>query len=152
MSALTAARDTERLGEDAVPPLLKLPMKASTKVFAGSLVVIDAGYAAPGTTATGKKAAGRAESTVDNTSGAAGDKVIAVRRGVWKWNNSTSGDLIAQADVGKVCYIVDDQTVAKTDATGTRSPAGVILQVETDGVFVETGIDLLLADKLLDTQ
>ncbi|WP_156182786.1 hypothetical protein [Marinobacter subterrani] len=26
-----------------------------------------------------------------------------------------------RADIGKLCYIVDNQTVAKTDATATRS-------------------------------
>ena len=35
-------------------------------------------------------------------------------------------DAIAQADVGKVCFIVDDQTVAKTNGGNTRSPAGIV--------------------------
>jgi hypothetical protein len=151
MAALTAARaHTPRLGDSAFIDLWKLPVKASTKIWAGSLVVIDAGYAAPATTALGKIVVGRAEQTVDNSSGSAGAKVIEVRRGTFKWNNSASGDLIAQADVGKICYAVDDQTVAKTDATGTRSPAGIIMQVESDGVLVES-TGLPLAQFILDT-
>lgn len=143
MAALTGPRpQTARLGDSAVPPLWKLPVKAATKIWAGSLVVIDAGYAAPGRTATGLIAAGIAQETVDNSAGAAGDKVIAVRRGVFKLGNSASGDLIAQADVGKAYYIVDDQTVAKTDATGARSLGGMVYQVESDGVFVEVGVKL----------
>lgn len=146
MAALTAARvKTDRLGDDAIPPLLKLPVAAATKIYAGAMVMIDAGYAKPSATATGKLICGRAESTVDNSAGAAGDKVIAVRRGVFKWENSAAGDLIAQAHVGTVCYAVDDQTVARTDGTGTRSPAGIVLQVESDGVLVETGVNLQLA-------
>lgn len=146
MAALTSARIlTDRLGEDAIPPLLKLPVAAATIIWAGASVMIDAGYAKPTATATGKLIAGRAEATVDNSGGAAGDKVITVRRGVFKWDNSAGGDLIAQADVGKACFAVDDHTVAKTDATGTRSPAGIILQIATDGVFVETGVNLQLA-------
>lgn len=137
--ALTAARaNTVRLGDSAVIDILKLPVKANTKVYGGSFVVIDAGYAAPGRTATGLIAAGKAEKTVDNTGGAAGALVIEVRRGCHKWLNSSAGDLIAQADVGKLVYIVDDQTVAKTDGGATRSAAGRVLQVDADGVFVES--------------
>ncbi|MFB0515162.1 MAG: hypothetical protein ACETWG_00985, partial [Candidatus Neomarinimicrobiota bacterium] len=36
-------------------------------------------------------------------------------------------------------YIVDDQTVAKTDGTGTRSPAGFIEDVDSNGVWVLVG-------------
>lgn len=138
MAALTAPRpQTSRLGDATRPPLWKLPVKANTKIYAGALVVVDAGYAAPGRTATGLIVAGRAEQTVDNTGGSAGAKVIEVRRGIMKFNNSTAGDAIAQADVGKVCYIVDDQTVALTDATASRSRAGMIYQLEADGVLVQ---------------
>ena len=35
--------------------------------------------------------------------------------------NSASGDLITAAEVGSDCYIVDDQTVAKTNGSSTRS-------------------------------
>lgn len=138
MAALTAERpQTTRLGDATRPPLWKLPMKANTKIFAGALVVVDAGYAAPGRAATGLIVAGRAEQTVDNTGGSAGAKVIEARRGIFKFNNSTAGDAIAQANVGAICYIVDDQTVALTDGTGTRSRAGMIYQLESDGVLVQ---------------
>src|SRR5687768_2204718 len=137
MAALTSARvSTTRLGDASVIDILKLPVKANTKIYAGSLVVIDAGYAAPGRTATGLIAVGCAQKTVDNTGGAAGALVIEVRRGTFKWLNSAGGELIAQAEVGTMAYIVDDQTVAKV-ATG-RSAAGRILQVDADGVFVES--------------
>jgi hypothetical protein len=118
--------------------LINLPLKANTKVYAGSLVVIDAGYAAPGRIATGLIAIGRAEKTVDNTGGSAGALTVDVRRGTYKWNNSSAGDAIAQADVGNSCYVIDDQTVAKTSNTSTRSVAGRILAVDATGVFVET--------------
>jgi hypothetical protein len=50
--------------------------------------------------------------------------------------NSTAGDLIANANAGATCYIVDDNTVALTDGTGTRSAAGKIIRVDSDGVWV----------------
>lgn len=135
--ALSTERLTPRLGDAPVVTVLSLPVKAATKIYAGSLVVIDAGYAAPGRAATTLIAVGRAEKTIDNTDGAAGDLSVEVRRGAFKFKNSAAGDLIAQADVGKDCYIVDDETVAKTDGAATRSIAGKVLAVESDGVFVE---------------
>lgn len=152
MAALTGPRpQTDRLGNEVIPPLWKIPVAAGVKIWAGALVVIRAGYARPGTVAVGDLSAGRAEATVDNTTGAAGDKVVTVRRGPHAWNNSASGDLIAQADVGKIAYIVDDQTVALTSNGGTRSPCGVILQLEGSSPIVETGVNPQLAALLADT-
>lgn len=136
MAALTAERNTPRLGH-APGITLNIPAKAATTVYKGGLVMIDAGYAAPGSTATGKIAAGRAAASVDNSAGAAGDLDVPVEPGVFRFGNSASSDAIAQADVGKACYIVDDQTVAKTDGTGTRSLAGIVIAVDSSGVFVE---------------
>lgn len=135
--ALSKERLTPRMGDAPHVTLLSLPVKAGVKIYAGSLVVIDAGYAAPARTAVGLIAIGRAEETVDNTTGAAGDESVEVRRGAYKYKNSAAADLIAQADVGKDCYIVDDETVAKTDGTATRSKAGKVLSIDSDGVYVE---------------
>ena len=44
---------------------------------------------------------------------------------------------MTQADLGKSCYIVDDQTVAKTSGGATRSLAGKVVGVDVDGVWVE---------------
>ncbi len=134
MSALTAARNTPaRAGE-----IFDFPVKAATTVHQGSLVVLNAGYAAPGTAATGLVAVGRAAESA--TAVSAGDALVRVERGVFKYANSAAGDLIAQADAGVDCYIVDDQTVAKTNGTGTRSRAGQIVAVDSDGVWVQVGL------------
>lgn len=140
MAALTVARNTDHLGDYPLIHLWRVKVKANTKIFAGSAVVIDAGYAAPARTATGLLTAGRAEQTVDNTGGAAGAKVIEIRRGCFGWNNSGGGDAIGDADIGKICYFVDDNTVALTDGTGTRSAAGRIMQIEGGQVYVTTGV------------
>jgi hypothetical protein len=138
MAALAAIRDTQKK-DSALTTLRGLPAKAATKVWAGSLVVSDAGYAAPGRIATTLIAFGRARKTIDNTAGASGDLWVPVESGTFKWANSTAGDAIAQTDVGAQCYIVDDQTVAKTSNTNTRSVAGIIMGVDSDGVWVQTG-------------
>lgn len=134
MTALAAARDTQRRLSNQQ---LNLPMSAS-KIFEGSLVCINSsGYATKGATSTTLKAAGVAETTVDNSAGNAGDLNIDVKRGTFKFGNSTSTDQIALADYGSQCYIVDDQTVAKTNGSTTRSVAGIVRGVDSDGVWVE---------------
>ncbi len=134
MTLLTKDRNTKR--RDGV--LFSDPVAASTKIFAGALVCINAsGFAVPGRTATTLKARGVAQEYVDNSAGAAGDVRVETRRGVFPFVNSASADEITRADIGATAYIVDDQTVAKTSATNTRSVAGVIRDVDSDGVWVE---------------
>jgi hypothetical protein len=139
MTALAADRNTKEKLSEGVEDY---PVKASTLVYQGSLVVIDAGYLAPGRTATGLIAVGRAEERIDNSAGAAGAISGRVKRGVFKFGNSSAGDAIAQADVGADCYIVDDQTVAKTNGSSTRSRAGKIVAVDSDGVWVQLGLGI----------
>lgn len=43
--------------------------------------------------------------------------IIVVARGVFKWDNDTSAP-VDQADVGKDCYMLDDEAVTTT-AEGT---------------------------------
>lgn len=134
MAALTQARNTtQKVGD-----VFDFPGKAATTVHQGGLVVLDAGFAAPGRAALGLVAVGRAELTVAAVS--AGDALVPVRRGIFKFANSAAADAIAQADAGADCYIVDDQTVAKTNGGNTRSRAGQIVGVDADGVWVQVGL------------
>ncbi len=140
MAALTTERDTRKRGPHSQLDELDLPVAASAIIYAGALVCLNAaGYAVPGATATTLTAAGRAEETVDNGSGANGDKRIKVFRGVFKYAN-LGADQIVQADLLKQnCYVVDDQTVAKTNGTNTRSLAGTVMDIDSDGVWVKVG-------------
>ncbi len=135
MSALTAERNTPSRDGD----LISLPVAAAKTLYAGGFGAVDAnGRLTPGATATTLKGLGRVEATADNSTGADGAIYGTVRLGVFRWANSASADLIAAADVGKVCYLVDDQTVAKTTGGGTRSPAGIIVDVDSLGVWVDS--------------
>ncbi|BCB26469.1 hypothetical protein SKTS_13550 [Sulfurimicrobium lacus] len=136
MSALTQPRNTQQRTGD----VHDFPVAAATTVHQGGLTVLNGGYAAPGTTAVGLIAVGRAEETA--TAVSAGDASVRVKRGTFKFANSVAADLIAQADVGADCYIVDDQTVAKTSSANTRSVAGKIVAVDSDGVWVSVGLGL----------
>lgn len=131
MAALTTGRNTIQMGDRAHADLLYVPMKAATTVFQGSLVCIDAGFAAPARTATGLVVMGRAELTVLNP-GASGATFVTIRRGVFKWVNA---DIVA-ADLGLTAWANDDQTVSHT--LTAKSVAGKILQIDSDGVWIET--------------
>lgn len=134
MAALTADRNTPQ----RTPGMESHPVKGATTIYAGGIVCLDAtGRAVPGSTAVGLIARGRAEENVVN-SGADGDEQVKVRQGLFRWNNSAAGDLITRAEIGDPAYIVDDQTVAKTNGTNTRSAAGTIRDVDAQGVWVET--------------
>lgn len=132
--ALSADRNTPYSDGE----LIQAPVAANAKCHAGGIAVADAnGYAAPGSTATGLTYLGRFEEAVDNTAGQDGDKKVQIRLGkAFKWKNSGT-DPVTQASLGKQCFIVDDETVAATDGTGTRSAAGIVLGVDSDGVWVQ---------------
>ena len=134
MATLTQDRNTP--ARDNVD--FEYPVAASTKLYAGAIACLNAsGYLTKGAATTGLKTVGVTQALCDNSAGANGDKKTKVRRGCFKFGNSSSTDLIALADVGADCYIVDDQTVAKTNGSGTRSVAGKIRDVDADGVWVQ---------------
>jgi len=135
MTALTVPRTTpHRVVHERL-----LAVAANAKIYQGALVALTAtGYATKGAVATTLRGVGVAAATVDNTGGADGALSVPVRRGVWLMLNSASTDQITAADIGTSCYIVDDQTVAKTNGSATRSVAGTVADVDSSGgVWVE---------------
>lgn len=132
MTALAADRNTPRLEGD-----FKSASLAAVKVFAGSLLMRNAaGYATKGATALGLRGIGVAWEQVDNSGGSAGDLSVNYREGTFRFVNSASTDEITAVDIGKLCYAVDDQTVAKTHGANTRSVAGIVTGVDALGVYV----------------
>ncbi|AEB09341.1 DUF2190 family protein [Desulfobacca acetoxidans] len=104
MSACTADRDTiYREGLE-----LEYPVKAATKIYAGSMVAVDStGYAIPAANAAGHQLVGVALEQVDNSLGASGARQVRVRTaGVFDFTATS----ISQANVGAEMYVVDDQT------------------------------------------
>jgi hypothetical protein len=119
--------------------VIAVPVAAGAKIYAGALTVANAtGFGAPGSTATTLTYLGRAEEYVDNTAGGDGAVTVRVRRKkAFCWKNA-AGDAVTQASLGKPCYIVDDETVSKTNAGGnTQSVAGTVIGVDAGGVWVE---------------
>lgn len=132
MAALTGPRNTPEMW----PGALAHPLAATTTVWQGGIGMLEGGYLVPGKTGTGLIVVGRIEQSA--TAVAAGDETVPVKPGIYPWDNSTGADLIAQDDVGKTCYVVDDHTVALTNGTNTRSAAGRIVKVDDAGVWVDT--------------
>ena len=132
MTAMTQDRNTKR--REAFD--FSLPVAAGKHIYTGAAVVIQPdGFAAPGRTATGLKSVGVAQEAADNTAGGNGAIMVKVRRGCFAMKQGA--DPVTLADFGNPCYLVDDQTIAKTDGAGTRSQAGIVRAVDRDGVWVE---------------
>lgn len=134
MTAITTDRHTPY--KDGL--ILSCALAAGVSVLAGTMAVVNAdGFVEMATTADDLTYLGCFEQAVDNSAGDDGDKTVQVsRKKVFCWANH-SADLVTQASIGQLCYIVDNQTVAKTDGTGTRSAAGIVLAIDSDGVWVE---------------
>lgn len=133
MPPLTADRNTPM----AQGNLREGAVAAAQLIFAGAIVCRNAaGFLVKGAAATGLVAVGRAEHRADNSAGADGDIQLRYQPGVFRYANSAAGDLITVADIGLACFVVDDQTVAKTHATNTRSKAGVVEMIDDQGVWV----------------
>lgn len=142
MTALSA--DTKRDAKRSVYDMYhEFPVSASTTIYEGGGIVLNGGYAEPATAATSLVTVGVAQEFVDNSSGSDGDLSVKVRQGIFgPFASGTSADLINADDVGALCYWSDDNTVNLTDDTGSRSAAGIVYDVTSDGIFVLLGIGL----------
>lgn len=117
--------------------LFAVPVAAATEIFGGHIIAANvAGYAVLATATAAQITLGVSNGWVDNSAGGSGDVDAMVSRGrAWLFVNH-SGDAITQANVGKDCYVVDSQTVAKTSNGDARPVAGKVQAVGTDGVWV----------------
>lgn len=132
MSAATAEINTpERPGATT-----SYPVAATTKIFAGALVALNSsGNAVPAADTAGLRVVGRAEASVDNSAGSAGDLTVDAKEGVFLYNNSAT-DAVDANDRGKLCFIEDDNTVSEAGATH-RVVAGRVVDVTAAGVWVD---------------
>ena len=140
MAALTAERKYTRLPIKGPGGFRDWPLAGGVKAWKGGIACLDqsTGFVKPGETETGLVAVGLFDETMDNTDGADGDVRVGTRDdGAFSVGNSSGADQIAKADAGKIAYVVDDQTVALTDGTGTRSGAVTIRDVSDGKVFVK---------------
>lgn len=145
MTALSDNRATNKYDPSVAPEFIVVNMAASTKIYKGALVGVDVnGRAVAGTSVASSRIIGRAEEYVDNSSGAADAKTIKIRQGVYYLANSATTDAITAADIGRECYAVDDQTVARTPSNGAYARAGIVVNVDSSlGVAVWIGAPVI---------
>ena len=113
---------------------LELTLAATAVIWQGGMVCVDAtGLAIAGKTGVDLVVMGVAQASAQAS---AGDATVSVRPGVYRFG---ADDQIGQASLGRVVYLVDDETLSATDGDGTRSPAGVIIDIELAGIWVAIG-------------
>ena len=109
-------------------------LAVGAKINKGAIVCLDAGAAKPGFANASVITVGVCIETADQS---AGDQKVKVRRGTFQFNNSAGADELTAADIGAECYLVDDETVAKTNGGNARSKAGVVRDIEGGKVWIE---------------
>jgi hypothetical protein len=101
------------------------------------------GFAGPATTSTTIRVLGVATSRAVNGA-VAGATSVPYESGDWEFANLV-GDPLTTADIGNACFVVDDDTVARTNGTSTRSAAGIFLgfsPVNPTRVMVRVGLGM----------
>ena len=127
MSKITQAKTIKR--RDGLK--IAVTLKAGETIYQGGLVMLDGGEAINAKTVANKTTIG-----VALTDGTAGN-VVEVETGIFAFENSSSSDCITKAEIGTDAFVVDNQTVAKTNGSSSRSVAGRVIDVDADGVWVK---------------
>lgn len=126
-----------------------LPVKTATKIQVGEGVCLDAtGDAVPASVSSTLTTFGVCLKEADNSNGADGDIYVDAHGGefAYAFANSAGGDELTILDKDEPCYWAGPNTVAKTDGSGTRSFAGVVHDVDENGVWVKfSGIPATIA-------
>ncbi|WMD23094.1 hypothetical protein RAS12_12170 [Achromobacter seleniivolatilans] len=130
--ALTKDRNTLRRDGRGFRP----PAAAGVRIYAGAIVGVNAdGHAVPGGSAAAVAILGIAQEQVDNRDGAAGAQSVDVRRGTFQLKPAAAG--LTLAAYGKPVKAVDDESVALVGEDAAAIVAGVVRDVDADGVWVE---------------
>lgn len=140
MTALAA--DRKNNSKTTGPHSSSGPLAASTTLYANGLVAVNtAGYLVPAAATAGLRVVGVATRQTIN-SGAAGAKDAQWAQGVYCFANDATYP-VSQADVGRVCYVKDDQTVQDERGSSTVA-AGIVFQYESSSkIWVLVGPDIV---------
>lgn len=117
----------------------EMPVAATELFKVGSAVFRNATGYMTRPAAVGDVAMGITKESVDNSSGADGALNVIFETGCFSFAISGS-DAVTIADVGNVVYAEDDQTIAKTDATGTLPAMGTMAFIDGGLAYVQVGL------------
>ena len=132
MSSLTGIRDTREILCGATAVSRKAAPAEGAVIYTGAITALNAdGKAVPASDSASLTVAGICQ-------GRAEDGSVIIRSGVFLLENGTGSDALTAADIGKIVYVLDDQTVGKTGGTH-KVAAGILRAVDAAGALVEVG-------------
>ncbi len=142
MAFLTSARYTRQLDDKPFPYQFGNPVAAAATIYVGGMCGMATGtpgFVINAVVSTTFQIWGIAMAfnqfmqVYNNAAGAASAFNVRTERGCFAMFSGTAGDLLSQTTVGKLVYVIDDQTVGATTGGATRSIAGVHRQYDADG-------------------
>lgn len=139
--AVTKDQKTIRYGTpDGHQPTAQ-PVKAAAQLYAGTIALTASGYAKSAATVASTDICwglyngllnGTPTTSTPITGGSTdGAVVVGIDTGSFYLQNGTNSDAITQADVGALCYVIDEVTVGKTNGSSSRPVAGRIMSIGT---------------------
>lgn len=141
---MAAATDNLNIPERCDPSAFKHERVAgsSAEYYKGAMIAIDVdATGSPFVRATAGdlslRVVGRCEDRL--TTGASNTKRLVAKSGIFRYASGTAAEAIDADDVGKVCYVIDDQTVGIQGGgtVPTNAVAGRIYDVDANGVWVK---------------
>lgn len=142
--ALSAPRDTKEMTS---PFALRSECLGGTSqdFYKGQLVAVETAdgrlYPAVAGDLT-RVTVGRCEETY-STGASETAKKIKYKSGIFNYTSGTSGEAIAADDRYKPCYVLDDESVGLSGNSGANAVAGMIYDVDSDGVWVSIGAPIV---------
>jgi hypothetical protein len=143
MSATTANRNTPELaGLKSLPA--NIAVKNDEVLYAGIMIATDATPEIVNASDTAALVVvGRCPVAIDN---AADGEVVSPEMGCFKYENDGDNAVVAG---DKVCFVHDNQTVCATAGSTNKIVAGLVIQVVSDGVWVDQTLAGLRAAQAL---
>lgn len=133
MAALTTGRLVKQLAEKNSR---RFPVGAGVVCWEGGMIGLSgvgaAAVAVPMSVSTSLKCVGVADGTGDNRLGVAGAVSVDADVGVFLMNNDAN-DPVTIADIGNAVFATDDNTISRTNGSGTKSQAGILFNIDPAG-------------------
>jgi len=138
MAALTKGK-TRKYEVNPASFIQPFEVAASTEIFAGSLVCVNAsGYLVNAIDTASFRFIGIANQDIDNSSGGNSDLSCDVRINTREWMTKTTPTV---ADLGKAVSIVDTDTVQVSLGTNVKA-LGIVVKYSTTEVLVQFDISI----------
>jgi hypothetical protein len=120
--------------------------KLGATIARSDLVMLEAGLALPARPGVGADAAAQAANaaTCRVVGTCIGDLDAGgrypVRTGNFNFKIGAAADALSLADVGRDVFVIDSDTVGKTNPSSTRPKAGVLIDIDGATAFVRVGV------------